>query len=150
MNQVKTIIFLSTWIFLIIYRQIDSEPFLLSSDWLRKFSLNLITTKDRTLATITRSLFETALNYKPRILDPNIEEFPCLISLQSLVQGQYRARTGFSLWSFSHRKKTCYYREPLFSLQGPCFHYREWVCSVHKLSVTLTALQYKPQRIFLI
>ena len=94
MNQVKTIIFLSTWIFLIIYRQIDSEPFLLSSDWLRKFSLNLITTKDRTLATITRSLFETALNYKPRILDQKIEEFPCL---------------------------------------------------VHKLSVILTTLQYKPQ-----
>ena len=65
-----------------------------------------------------------------------------IISLQSRtgpVQGQYRARTGFSLWSFSHR-------DPLFSLQGPCFHYRdfpvrktsqgkpcfhyrEWVCS---------------------
>ena len=48
----------------------------------------------RTRATITRSWFETALNYKPRILDQKIEEFPCL---------------------------------------------------VHKLSVTLTALQYKPQ-----
>ena len=47
----------------------------------------------RTRAIITRSWFETALNYKPRILDPKIEEFPCL---------------------------------------------------VHKLSVTLTALQYKP------
>ena len=45
-------------------------------------------------ATITCSWFETALKYKPRILDPKIEEFPCL---------------------------------------------------VHKLSVTLTALQYKPQ-----
>ena len=45
-------------------------------------------------AIVTRSGFETALDYKPRILDPNIEEFPCL---------------------------------------------------VHKLSVTLTALQYKPQ-----
>ena len=45
-------------------------------------------------ATITRSLFQTTLNYKPSILDPKIEEFPCL---------------------------------------------------VHKLSVTLTALQYKPQ-----
>ena len=43
---------------------------------------------------ITRSWFETALNHKPRTLDPKIEEFPCL---------------------------------------------------VHKLSVTLTALQYKPQ-----
>ena len=48
----------------------------------------------RTRATITRSWFETALIYKPRILDQKIEEFPCL---------------------------------------------------VHKLSVTLTALQYKPQ-----
>ena len=50
--------------------------------------------KYRTRAIITCSWFETALNYKPRILDPKIEEFPCL---------------------------------------------------VHKLSVTLTALQYKPQ-----
>jgi len=47
----------------------------------------------RTRAIITRSWFETALDYKPRILEPKIEEFSCL---------------------------------------------------VHKLSVTLTALQYKP------
>ena len=64
------------------------------------------------------------------------------------VQGQYRARTGFSLCSKFSQGKTCfYYREPLFSLQGPCIryrefpvrittqgnpcsHYREWVCSV--------------------
>ena len=26
-----------------------------------------------------RSWFEDALDYKPRILDPNIEEFPCLV-----------------------------------------------------------------------
>ena len=48
----------------------------------------------RTHAIITGSWFETALDYKPRILDPKIEEFPCL---------------------------------------------------VHKLSVTLTAPNYKPQ-----
>ena len=63
------------------------------------------------------------------------------------VQGQYRARTGFSLCSKFSQGKTCFhYREPLFSLQGPCIyyrefpvrittqgnpcsHYREWVCS---------------------
>ena len=50
--------------------------------------------KYRTHATITRYWFETTLNYKPRILDPKIEELRCL---------------------------------------------------VHKLSVTLTGLQYKPQ-----
>ena len=48
----------------------------------------------RTGAIMTRSWFETDLDYKPRILDPKFEEFPCL---------------------------------------------------VHKLSVILTALQYKPQ-----
>ena len=47
-----------------------------------------------TRSIITRSWFETALVYYPRILDPKVEEFTCL---------------------------------------------------VHKLSVTLTALQYKPQ-----
>ena len=64
------------------------------------------------------------------------------------VQGQYRARTGFSLQSeFSQGKPCFHYREPLFSLQGPCIHYRdfpvrittqgnpcshyrEWVCCV--------------------
>ena len=30
-------------------------------------------------AIITHSWFETALNYKPRILDPKFEEFPCLV-----------------------------------------------------------------------
>ena len=60
-------------------------------------------------------------------------------------------KTGFSLWSFFSQGKTCFhYRKPLFSLQGPCFHYRdfpvrktwhgkpcfhyrEWVCSVTQL-----------------
>ena len=56
------------------------------------------------------------------------------------VQGQYRARTGLSLWSFPHREPLFSLQGPLFSLQGfpcektsqgkPCFHYREWVCSV--------------------
>ena len=69
-----------------------------------------------------------------------------LHSLQSRtgsVQGQNREFPA----KFSTQGKTCfYYREPLFSLQGPlfslqgfpcektsqgepCFHYREWVCS---------------------
>ena len=70
------------------------------------------------------------------------------------VQGQYRARTGFSLCSKFSQGKTCFhYREPLFSWQGPCIHYREfpvrittqgnscshyreWVCSViHGLNI---------------
>ena len=33
----------------------------------------------RTRAIITRSWFVTTLDYKPRILDPKIEEFPCLV-----------------------------------------------------------------------
>ena len=33
----------------------------------------------RTRAKITRSWFETALDYKTLILDPKIEEFPCLV-----------------------------------------------------------------------
>ena len=33
----------------------------------------------RTRAIITRSWFETVLDYKPRILGPKIEEFPCLV-----------------------------------------------------------------------
>ena len=47
---------------------------------------------------------------------------PIFISHCNPVQGQYRARTGISLWSFPTEGKTFfYYREPLFSLQGfPC------------------------------
>jgi len=33
----------------------------------------------RTRAIITRSGFETALDYKPQILGPTIKEFPCLV-----------------------------------------------------------------------
>ena len=62
-------------------------------DW-KPFWMSIFIVIYRTRAIITRSWFETALNYKPRILDPKIEEFPCLL---------------------------------------------------HKLSVTLTALQDKPQ-----
>ena len=60
------------------------------------------------------------------------------------VQGQNRV---FPVYSFSQGKTWFCYREPLFSLQGPCIHYRElsvrkstqenpcshdreWVCSV--------------------
>ena len=39
----------------------------------------------RTRAIITRSWFETALDYKPRILDPKIEEFPCLVHKLSVI-----------------------------------------------------------------
>ena len=59
------------------------------------------------------------------------------------VQGQNRV---FPVKFFSQGKTCFHYREPLFSLQGPCFHYRdfpvrkstqgkpcfhyrEWVCS---------------------
>ena len=33
----------------------------------------------RTRAIITGSWFETTLDYKPQILGPKIEEFPCLV-----------------------------------------------------------------------
>ena len=39
----------------------------------------------RTCAIITRSRFETALNYKPRIVDQKIEEFPCLLHKLSVT-----------------------------------------------------------------
>ena len=42
------------------------------------------------------------------------------------IQGQNRARTGFSLCTNSQGKTCFHYREPLFSLQGPCIHYREF------------------------
>ena len=47
------------------------------------FIKNLL--KYRTRAIITRSLFETALDYKPQILGPNIEEFPCLVHKLSVI-----------------------------------------------------------------
>ena len=48
----------------------------------------------RTCPTITRSYFETALNYKPWILDPKIEEFPCLVHKLSvtLTAGKNRVK----------------------------------------------------------
>ena len=43
------------------------------------------------------------------------------------VQGEYRARTGFSLCSKFSQGKTCFhFRESLFSLQGPCILYRDF------------------------
>ncbi len=46
----------------------------------------------------------------------------------------YRASTGpekaFSCVLFLTGKTLFNYRETLLSLQGPCFHYRQWVCSV--------------------
>ena len=39
----------------------------------------------RTPAIITRSWFETALDYKPRFLGPKIEEFPILVHKLSVI-----------------------------------------------------------------
>ena len=36
-------------------------------------------------AIITRSWFETGLDYNPRILGPKIEEFPCLVHKLSVI-----------------------------------------------------------------
>ena len=54
--------------------------------------------------------------------------FTILLFVQSIpLQDHYRARTGFSLCRKFSQGKTCFhYREPLFSLQGPCIHYREF------------------------
>ena len=43
-------------------------------------------------ATITRCKFETALNYEPWILDPKVEEFPCLVLklFETLTGLQYK------------------------------------------------------------
>ena len=53
------------------------------------------------------------------------------ISLRKLhcnpVQGQYRDRTGFSLWSFPHREKSVFITgNPCSHCRDPCFHYREF------------------------
>ena len=43
------------------------------------------------------------------------------------VQGQYRARTGFSLWSFPHREKPVFITgNPCSHCRDPCFHYRDF------------------------
>ena len=53
------------------------------------------------------------------------------------VQGQYRARTGFSLWSFPHREKpVCITGNPCSHCRDPCLHYRNWVCSVYTVHMT--------------
>ena len=36
-------------------------------------------------AIMTRSLFETTLDYKPQILGPKIEEFPSLVQKLSVI-----------------------------------------------------------------
>ena len=50
--------------------------------WIRQFSWN---TTYRTRAIITRSRFETALDYKPRILGLKNEEFPFLVHKLSVI-----------------------------------------------------------------
>ena len=53
------------------------------------------------------------------------------------VQGQYRARTGFSLWIFPHREKPFFITgNPCSHCRDPCFHYREWVCSVEFFEIS--------------
>ena len=43
------------------------------------------------------------------------------------LQGQYRARTGFSLWSFPHREKHVFITGNSCSYcRDPCFHYRDF------------------------
>ena len=61
--------------------------------------------KCQNLTMSNRSVLQTALEYKPR-LKINLHCNP--------VQGQYRARTGFSLCTFSHREK------PVFITWEPC------------------------------
>ena len=67
--------------------------------------------------------------------------FKYLTALQSCtgpVQGQNRV---FPV-KFSTQGKTCFhYREPLFSLQGPCFHYRDF--PVRKTSQGKTCFHYR-------
>jgi hypothetical protein len=50
--------------------------------WIREKRKQLIY---RTCAIIVLSLFETALNYKPKILGYKIEEFPCLVHKLSVI-----------------------------------------------------------------
>ena len=65
--------------------------------------------------------FETALDYKPQILDPKIEEFPCLVHKLSVIS----TALDYKPHILGHRIE-------------------EFPCLVHELSVILTALQYKP------
>ena len=61
------------------------------------------------------------------------------------VQGQYRARTGFSLWSFPHREKpVCITGNPCFHCRDPCFHYREF--PVRKQGMGLQCIRTKWDR----
>ena len=87
-------------------------------------------------------------------------KFSFLVALQSHtrpVQGQNRV---FPVYSFSQGKTCFHYRGTLFSLQGPCFHYREfpvrkctqgkpcfnyreWVCSVSNVCPNWGLLVYR-------
>ena len=55
-------------------------------------------------STITCPWFETALNYKPRILDPKIEEFPCLVHKLS-VQTSISTNTNRSTYNINRSEK---------------------------------------------
>ena len=54
--------------------------------WVKRvFFFSFFSNTYRTRANITCSWFETALDYKPQILDPEIEEFPCLVHKLSVA-----------------------------------------------------------------
>ena len=54
------------------------------------------TNRYRMRAIITRSLFETASDYLPRILGPKIAEFPCLVHKLSLILTTLQYKTGIN------------------------------------------------------
>ena len=82
------------------------------------------------------------------------------------IQCQYRAGTGFSLCTFSHREKPVFItgepcshcRDPVFitgislgeksTQRKPCFHYREWVCSALKPFLPIWQGWTSPQKVY--
>ena len=60
----------------------------------------------------TQFWFETALDYKPQILDPQIEEFPCLVhklsvTLTALQLIQRAVKNGVKIFKPLHRGAIC-------------------------------------------
>ena len=80
----------------------------------------------RTHDIITHSWFETALNYKPRILDPKIEKFPCLVHKMSKTKQQWKlglktykprlvmARVWYMVKKQTNQIQKCFNNETLF------------------------------------
>ena len=52
----------------------------------------------RARAIITCSCFETAFNYKPRTLDPKIEEFPSLVHKLSVTLTALKYKLGLKIY----------------------------------------------------